>query len=372
MASDSPVPDSAEPRNPDVSALRKRALEALTLAIELFNRPHNCARRESVLILLHHSFEMLLKSIIVERTGTAFDEATGYSYTFDTCLRFGTERLEVLTKDHRKFLSMLDNLRDCAAHYYQDVSESVLYVFAQGSVSLFNEVLRKTTGNGLSHFLPTRVLPISSIPPGQLARVVDDEFNRLGELLHDAAITPERARAILRPLLAFKIAAEDAHRRPTTAELDAAVENLASADNWRMVFPEIARVSFASEGEALTVGFKIVNNAPDALSARVAKPGEAEDTQALIIQKEINIFDKFNMWLYQMAEHLSLSGPRVLEMIREHAVEKDPEMFRQLRIGSQTYKRYSKKALDLLRERKDTVEACWAKQRESLSRRKRT
>jgi hypothetical protein len=42
------------------------AVDSLTLAIELFNRPSPTARDHAVPMLLGHTFEMLLKSIIYQ------------------------------------------------------------------------------------------------------------------------------------------------------------------------------------------------------------------------------------------------------------------------------------------------------------------
>jgi len=58
-------------------------------------------------------------------------------------------------------------------------------------------------------------------------------------------------------------------------------------------------------------------------------------------------------------------------MIREYGIDGDNESFRQITVGAQTYKRYSKRALDALRSKLATVEACWQKQRLSLSGRKK-
>ena len=360
-----------ETTDTDVEQLRDRSLQSLQLAIELFNRPHECARPEAVLILLHHSFELILKSLVLARTGCVFDEQRGFSFSFDKCLRIAEEELQFVTKDHRKFLSMLDNLRDSAMHYYQEISEQVLYIFAQASISLFNDLIRIATSKGLLEFLPGRVLPISAIPPKQVACVLDDEFARLRQLLRQPQLSKQRAVAMLRPLMAFKVGGEDQHRRMTTAELEVALENLSAAENWQVVFPEIARIQFTSEGDGVPVGFKVVKNAPDAIPVCVLKPEEADQAQGVIIHREVNIFDKFNMGLYQLAKHVGVSAPRTLAMIREYGIEDDPECFRILKVRSQRIKGYSKKALDLLREKVDTVEEVWRKHRHSLTGRKR-
>ena len=53
--------------------LKTKSLRSLTLSIELFNRPSDVGRTDSVLMLLDHSFEMLLKqrsSIVAPAFGT--------------------------------------------------------------------------------------------------------------------------------------------------------------------------------------------------------------------------------------------------------------------------------------------------------------
>ena len=215
--------------NPDVGALRDRALESITLAIELFNRPSGCARSHTVVILLHHSFELILKSIIVNKMGSVFDEERGYSYGFDKCLMIAQEE-GLITPDHRRFLSILDNTRDGAIHYYQIISEPILYVFAQASVSLFNELINASTGKGLLEYLPHRAVALSAIPAQKLGRVLDEELEALRELLHRPDINKQYAIAMLRPLMAFKIGGEEQPRRMKNDELEQAVKNLAGAD----------------------------------------------------------------------------------------------------------------------------------------------
>ena len=132
------------PRNKrDVAELRKRGINSLVLAIELFNRPHEQGRAEGVLILLHHAFEMLLKAIIKDSTGTVHEKEEKYSYHFDKCLEVAQNEMKMISSDERSTLSILDAHRDTAMHYYQEISEDLLYIQAQAAVTLFDDLLKK-------------------------------------------------------------------------------------------------------------------------------------------------------------------------------------------------------------------------------------
>ena len=49
--------------------LLEKAIDSLILSIEYFNRPWDKGRIETVLILLDHSFELLLKAAILHKGG---------------------------------------------------------------------------------------------------------------------------------------------------------------------------------------------------------------------------------------------------------------------------------------------------------------
>src|SRR5258706_9977336 len=128
------------PLKKNVGPLLSRSIESLTLAIELFNRPSDVARSHGVLLFLHHSFEMLLKAVILQRTGWIHDKSSKFTYGFDRCLSIATEELKFLTQDERSTLSILDAQRDQAAHYYSELSEDLLYIHAQSGVTLFDKL----------------------------------------------------------------------------------------------------------------------------------------------------------------------------------------------------------------------------------------
>lgn len=53
----------------EVKHLYNKSIDSLTLSIELFNRPNECARVHGVLIFMDHSFKMLLKAAIIHKGG---------------------------------------------------------------------------------------------------------------------------------------------------------------------------------------------------------------------------------------------------------------------------------------------------------------
>ena len=78
--------------------LREKAINSLILSIEHFNRPWDRGRVEGVLILLDHSFEMLLKAAILHRGGRIRESRAKETIGFDKCVR-------VARRHHRRLRS---------------------------------------------------------------------------------------------------------------------------------------------------------------------------------------------------------------------------------------------------------------------------
>jgi len=193
----------------DVSELKGRAINSLMLSVELFNRPHDQGRAEGVLILLHHAFEMLLKAIIKDKTGTVHAKGEKYSYGFDKCLEVTQNIIKVLSIDERATLSILDAHRDTAIHYYQEVSEDLLYLQAQAGVTLFDDLLNRVFNERLADCIPGRVLPVSTRPPKDFKVLIDSELSQVDQLLQAGSRKGIQAAARLRPILAFAMATRD-------------------------------------------------------------------------------------------------------------------------------------------------------------------
>jgi len=348
----------------DVAELKKRAINSLVLAIELFNRPHDDGRAESVLILLHHAFEMLLKAIIKDKTGSVHAKGEKYSYGFDKCLEVAQNEIKSISADERTTLSILDAHRDTAVHYYQEVSEELLYLQAQAAVTLFDDLLHRTFGQRLADCIPQRVLPVSTRPPRDLKMLIDSELKQVDELLRAGSRKGIQAAARLRPILALATAARDDAERVTEKEIRKAIQRRRKGDDWGVIFPEVAQLKLETEGEGIPIYIRIKRSAN--IPVRIARNGEP--VQGTVIKQEIDWFDKYNLSVSDIAEHLGLTIPKTRAYMFEIDVWSNSEMFGEKRIKSIRFKRYTKKALDALREvqKQVSVEEVWEKHKDAV------
>lgn len=348
----------------NVAPLLDKSIESLTLAIELFNRPTEIARTHGVLILMQHAFEMLLKACILQQTGGIHDREQRYTYGFDRCLAIVTDQLKIISSDERATLSILDAQRDQAAHYYVQMSEDVLYVHAQSGVTLFNEVLKKAFGVALSGKLPSRILPVSTRPPRDLVALLSNELAEVDRLLSGGKRQGAAAAAKLRTILAFTVGSRDNGQRVSEAEISAAISQRRRKKEWEVILPEVAQLKLSTDGSGIPITMRISKDA--SIAVRIAKPGGA--VAGTVIKQQIDPWDVFTMSRDDLAEKLSLTGPRTHALIYELNLQTDPECYKELRRKSQVFKGYSKKALDKLRQARSelNIEEVWGRHRKKL------
>jgi hypothetical protein len=354
----------------DVAELEKRAINSLVLAIELFNRPNDQGRVEGVFIFLHHAFEMLLKAIIKDKTGTVHAKGEKYTYGFDKCLEVAQSELQAITPDERTTLSILDANRDTSVHYYQEISEDLLYLQAQASVTLFDDLLNRNFDKHLADIIPERVLPISTRPPKDIQLLIDSELKQIDILLQSGTRKGIQATARLRPIMALATASRESAERVTEPELRKTIARRRKGEEWNFILPEIAQLKLDTQGDGIPISLRIKKDAE--LAVRIAKDGDP--VIGTLLKQEVNIWDKYNMGRNDLADKLNITGPKTGALIFEFKIQDDPDCFMVLRRKSTTFKGYSKKALDILRNKIEeglNVDAIWTKHRHHFGAKKR-
>jgi hypothetical protein len=113
--------------------LHGRAIDALMVSIDHFNRAWDVARPEATLIQLERSFEMLLKAAILHKGGRIREPRARQTIGFDHCVRKCLTDADVkcLEAEQALTLQIINGLRDAAQHYVLEISEDELYLQAQ-------------------------------------------------------------------------------------------------------------------------------------------------------------------------------------------------------------------------------------------------
>jgi len=330
----------------------RRALDSLVLAIELFNRPHEIGRSETVLILLQNAFEMLLKAAIFEQRGTVFEPRSRLSHTFEKCLAIARSDLGLLTEDMARQLRTVDGLRDCAIHHLIAISEELLYIQSRGAITLFDDLLWRAFSQRLADHLPGRVLPVSTMPLRELDLLVDAEFSQIREFIAPGKRRHSEARARLRHIAILESNIDVQGDQPTDAELSHVIERLRADDDWRAIFPGVSSLRLEANGEGPAFSLRITKR--EGPPVRLVREGE--DTGEALVIREVNPLDRYSMGLRQLAVHLELTEPRALALVKHLGIQADPDCFREIKVRSTTYKCYSPKALERLSAALKTVD----------------
>jgi hypothetical protein len=124
--------------------LKSSSVDSLCLAIELFNRPSQVAREQSVMLLLAHSFEMLLKALIFQRRGTIRDKGEQYTYRFGRCINIVHSELNLLDVADLPMLWAIKQDRNAAAHDTFAFSEDMLWLHVRSGVTIFGRLGTET------------------------------------------------------------------------------------------------------------------------------------------------------------------------------------------------------------------------------------
>lgn len=336
-----------------------KATESLILATEHFNRPSDVGRVSAVLILLDHSFEMLLKAAILHKGGRIRERREKHNIGFDACVRrgFSDGAIRFLTEENVLALQMLNSLRDAAQHDLVDVSEPQLYLHAQSALTLFRDILRTVFGKELALELPERVLPLSTTPPTDLAGLFDAEMAEIQKLLRPKNRKQTEAAARLKALAIVDRSVQGESLQPNVSELRLLIAGARSGKSWTELFPGVAQLNLTASGAGPTLDLRITKK--EGIPTQIVPEGTPGAT--VIAIRKVDELGFYNLGRNKLAEHLSLTPPKVTAVIRYLGLQDDPECFKRFVIQGVPHEQYSQKAITRIREalEKHSLEDIW-------------
>lgn len=326
----------------EVNILLHKALDSLVLSIDHFNRPWNQGREEAVLILLDRSFELVLKSIILEKGGKIRDKRSNETIGIDKCIRkcVSDYTLKCLKEEQAITIQIINSLRDAAQHYILEISEQELYVYCQAGLTLFNQLIKSIFNQSLSQYIPDRVLPISSSPPKDYLLIVKDEFNEIKRLVAPHLRKRIEARAKLRSLAIVESSLGGERAQPSNVFLDRLLTRIQNGETYQYLFPGISRLRLDTSGTDLSISIRLTRKEGEPI--QLVPEGTPGST--VVAVKKVNELSFYCFGLYELAKRLNYSPFKLLAVIQEMGIQSDLEYFKEIKIGSQKFKRYSIKA----------------------------
>lgn len=318
----------------------------MRIAMTAFNSPSDDGRATSVLLHLQHSFEMLLKAALAQQERKVFDKRTGRSIGFGDVVRQAQQLPGIkLTDEEAGTLRAISSLRDDEQHWYNEVSEGLLYLHARAAVTLFDDLLLRGFGQRLADHLPNRVLPLSTQSPQDFISLVDSEFTGIADLLRPGRRQRDNARARIRALLALEAhVAEDGI--VSDADVNRVEKGIRAGKTRELVFPRLGQVGTSVTGDGPTFKVRFVK-AGSAMPVRFVGVADAVDAAAI---REVDLQNKYHWSATKLAEKLRISLPRA-SALRDHlGIDADADCAHVFHFESQRIPRYSDNALARMRD----------------------
>ena len=339
--------------------LLNKACDALVLSIELFNRPHDRGRVSSTLIQLDHGFEMLMKAAILHLGGKIRDRSAKETIGFSACVRrsLSDGKVKYLSKDQALVLEAINGLRDAAQHHLLDIAEGQLYLHVQSGVTLFRDLLKSVFEQDLTEHLPSRVLPVSTLPPTDLHTLFDSEVAEVKKLLQPRKRRQIEALAKLRPLAILDATIRGETGQPSDAELRGLGKDVAGGKSWSDVFKGIATIEITADGTGPSISLRLSKR--QGLPIRLV--GEDTADAPVVAVKRVDEQGFYHLGAKQLAENMALTVPKLIAVVDHLDMRHNQECYKEFRFGKTLHKRYSQKAIENIRIalEKEQLEDIW-------------
>jgi hypothetical protein len=334
-------------------AFMDRAIASLVLAIELFNRPSDSGRVEAVIILLDHAFEMLSKAIVLEKTGRIREKRALYNFGFEKCLNICESQLRVIDKDSSLILRNLNGFRDDAQHNIMLISERLLFAHAQSAVAIFSSLLAEVFNAKLVEYLPSRVLPISTLPPVEMQIVVSEDVDIAKSLVSASKRGRLEAEARMRPYVVMEKNLRDLHGKEGSVASAERLVKLVHKHDWHDLLPMVAGL-VQTTPDGIPISLRI---SPEGFPVRI-DPSSA----TVIAFKYVKPEDTWPFLTDELAQKLGIGRNHLLGLIQLLGMRGQDSYHIAVRAGrTSSVQRYSGKAYQVLKNalQREGLEKLW-------------
>lgn len=339
----------------EAKTLKAKAVASLKRGFEAFNNHDDDGRPETVLLMLQHASEMLIKALLVQKGLDVFDKEKGTSIGIEKALKLALAQGWISTAQAGA-IRVIDAMRDQAQHWMIVVPEDALYINAKALITAIDEILAAHFQETLADNLPLRVLPLSTQPFPDFLMLVNREYAQIRDLLAPGRRARDEARGRITALLAMEAHVSD-EVAVSKRDLDRIEEAIKTDTPVTRVFPRLMTLASNVEGEGPTIRVRITRSA-DAPAVRYVSGDDPEGAAAI---REVDLQKKYHWSPSALADKLELSANKAKAVRDFLSIDEDPANVMVFEFGSQKHPRYSDNALRVLREAitPELIEQAW-------------
>ena len=190
--------------------------------------------------------------------------------------------------------------------------------------------------------------------------MMDIEFEDIKRLVRPGSRKQIQAKARLRAYAIIETSLAGKRSQPSESELSRLAARVKRARGWRSIFPGIKRLAITTEGSGgLNVTLRISKSR--GVPVQLVKEGTPGAT--VIAVKRTDELGFYSLNLRALSDKVGLGPNKTLAVIRHLQLQTNPDFFKEFRIGSARFKRYSPNALDKIKKELPTLDldAVWAR-----------
>ena len=150
------------------------------------------------------------------------------------------------------------------------------------------------------------------------------------------------ARARLRALAILDSTIQGETHQPTRGDLDRLGDDLRSGRRWTDLFPGVAAIDFSTTGYGASLELRISKK--EGIPIQLVQEGTPG--ARVVAVKRVNELDFYSLSATALAKKLGLTQPKLLAVVNYTSLQADQNYFKEIRIGSSRFKRYSPKAIE--------------------------
>lgn len=132
-----------------------------------------------------------------------------------------------------------------------------------------------------------------------------------------------------------------------------------SGKKWQDIFPGIASLNFETTGNGISVDIRITKKEGE----NVQLVPEGTPGATVLAVKRVNELDFYSLGLKDIAAKVDLGANKALAVVKYLGLQESEDYFKEVKVGKTKFKRYSKNALEKIKEEipKLDMNDIWAK-----------